>query len=239
MGYWKSKLPNFIWSPLEDLRRDYFPNMQKSYSGEGEDLILNKIFNGKRNGFYVDIGCYHPKINSNTYFFYKKGWSGLNIDANPDSILKFNNFRKRDVNLNFGISNSGETLTYYKFNESAVNTFSKSLCEERNNISWLKQIGEEKIKTRKLSDILDEQKINCEIDILDIDVEGLDLEVLKSNNWDKYKPNVVLVEDQMKIEKSFEELETFRYLTKINYQLVAKTFSTLIFVYKDFLHKIK
>ena len=239
MGYWKNILPNKLWIPLENIRRDYFPNRMKSYSGEGEDLILAKLFDGKKNGFFIDVGCYHPKINSNTYYFYKKGWSGINIDANPESILKFNRFRKRDVNINAGISQSQNSLIYYQFSESAVNTFSKELCEERKKISWLKFIGSTEIKTISLAEVLKKQNIKTEINFLDIDVEGLDLEVLKSNDWDLFKPNVILVEDQNTKAKSFEELDIFKYLSQLNYKLVAKTFSTLIFAHNNFLNKVK
>jgi len=49
----------------------------KSYSQEGEDMILRRIFERQSTGFYVDVGAHHPKRFSNTYFFYKKGWSGI------------------------------------------------------------------------------------------------------------------------------------------------------------------
>ena len=57
----------------------------KSYSQEGEDIFLRKIFN-KKKGFYVDVGCYHPLDGSNTYLLYKKGWNGINLDISTLSI---------------------------------------------------------------------------------------------------------------------------------------------------------
>lgn len=61
----------------------------KSYSQEGEDMVLNRYFQGKNSGFYVDIGAHHPKRFSNTYFFYKKAWCGINIDAMLGSMDRF------------------------------------------------------------------------------------------------------------------------------------------------------
>ena len=60
----------------------YLGIVKKSYSQDNEDLFLNEYFEKISNGFYVDIGCHHPKRFSNTYLLYKKGWKGVNIDAN-------------------------------------------------------------------------------------------------------------------------------------------------------------
>ena len=64
-----------------------------SYSQEGEDLVLRKIFKKQDKGFYVDVGAHHPKRFSNTFLLYKKGWNGINIDATPGSMKLFNKFR--------------------------------------------------------------------------------------------------------------------------------------------------
>ena len=77
---------------------------QKSYSQEGEDMVLERIFAGKKGGFYVDVGAHHPRRFSNTYFFYRKGWKGINIEPNPEAIHAFQSDRKRDTNLQCGIS---------------------------------------------------------------------------------------------------------------------------------------
>ena len=84
-------------------------------------MILNRFFERKRNGFYVDVGAHHPKRFSNTYTFYKKGWRGVNIDAMPGSMEKFKKIRPRDINLEFAISNKNGTLVYHMFNEPALN----------------------------------------------------------------------------------------------------------------------
>ncbi len=239
MGYWKKLLPPFIWKPLHEIKRDYFPGSTTTYSGEGEDLILAKLFNYKKNGFYIDVGCYHPKINSNTYYFYQRGWSGVNIDASPDNIKKFNSLRKRDININIGISGKKDELTYYMFEESAINTFSEEMYQQRKNVPWVTFVGTTKVPTLPLRDVLSAVTLPAEIDFLDIDVEGLDLEVLKTNDWERVHPNVVMVEDQQKDISTFLDLESYRFLNSKGYVLIAKTFSTLVFVRHDFLLSIQ
>ncbi|MFM6346540.1 MAG: hypothetical protein ACKPFK_15520, partial [Dolichospermum sp.] len=88
-----------------------------SYSQEGEDLILARFFEKEKNGFYVDIGAHHPQRFSNTYYFYLKGWSGINIDAMPGSMKIFDDLRPLDINLEIPISDKSEILTYYEFDE--------------------------------------------------------------------------------------------------------------------------
>lgn len=239
MGLWKTILPKIIWNPLNEIRRDYFPNSYRSYSGEGEDLIIQKIFNHRKNGFYVDVGCYHPKINSNTYALYQNGWTGINIDANPESIKKFRVLRKNDININVGIARTKGELSYYMFDESAVNTFSRELCEERKKLEWLTYIGEQHIPVEPLSDVFDRLQLQRTIDVLDIDVEGFDVDVLASNDWEKYLPNIILVEEQTVTQSSFETLTTYQFLAPKGYHLMAKTFSTVIYGHKNFLSTIK
>ncbi|MFA7355121.1 MAG: SAM-dependent methyltransferase, partial [Sulfurimonadaceae bacterium] len=96
----KSLLPKSLKEKIVDVKNNYFDGYAlKSYSQEGEDMILRRLFEQQPNGFYVDVGAHHPKRFSNTYFFYKKGWRGINIDAMPNSMELFNKIRPRDINI--------------------------------------------------------------------------------------------------------------------------------------------
>ena len=91
----------------------FFP--KKSYSLLGEDIFLNKYFNNKKKGFYIDVGCYHPISGSNTYLLYKKGWRGMNFDISKLSIDLFNFLREKDRNIWCGISNkNGSKKIFYR-----------------------------------------------------------------------------------------------------------------------------
>ena len=102
-----------------------------SYSQEGEDMVLSRIFSDKSKGFYVDVGAHHPMRFSNTYSFYKRGWQGINIEPNPDSISMFKRYRPRDINLNCGIAWNKGNLEYYMFDEPALNTFDGDVLKSR------------------------------------------------------------------------------------------------------------
>jgi hypothetical protein len=202
-----------------------------SYSQEGEDLVLYRFFEHKKAGFYIDVGAHHPMRFSNTYKFYQLGWNGINIDPLPGSMNEFNRIRERDINLEIPISNdTSKNLTYYMFDEPALNTFDEPLALLRDKETSYNIIKKIAIKPFKLSEILDiNLPSDVEIDFLSIDVEGLDMEVLCSNNWEKYRPNYVISESL--VTNLVEDINSpmTLYLTDRGYSLVAKTANSLIY----------
>lgn len=232
----KMVLPESAIEKMVDVKNNYFDGYAlKSYSQEGEDMILRRLFEKQQTGFYVDVGAHHPMRFSNTYFFYKKGWRGINIDAMPDSMKPFEKIRPRDINIEEPVSDKKQVLTYYAFNEPALNGFSKELSEQRDGqgnyfIKFTKDI-----ETSTLEEILDTNlPKNQEIDFLSIDVEGLDLMVLKSNNFKKYKPKVILIEILGSSLNEIEKNEISNYLKEYDYSIYAKAVNTVIFISNQF-----
>jgi FkbM family methyltransferase len=204
--------------------------MVPAYSSEGEDLILKRIFDGKTNGVYIDVGAHHPFRVSNTYLFYKKNWTGINIDPMPGSQAMFNKYRPLDINLEMGVSATKQHLTYYIFNEPALNTFSTDKVEEYTQDPQYRIIKEQKIETWPLADILDRYlPAGTNIDFLTIDAEGLDMEVLRSNNWQKYRPTYILVESTPFLLAHMHNTEIGQYMQEAGYAIFAKTYYTYIF----------
>ena len=198
-------------------------------------MILRRLFEGQQTGFYVDVGAHHPKRFSNTYFFYKQGWRGINIDAMPGSMKAFDKIRPRDINIEKPVSDKKQILTYYAFNEPALNGFSKELSKERDGLKNYYIEFEKDIETSTLEEILNENlPKNQQIDFLSIDVEGLDFIVLASNAFEKYKPKVILIEILGSCLKDIEENEIAIYLNQYNYSIYAKAANTVIFIKDKF-----
>ncbi len=186
--------------------------------------------NNINNGFYVDVGAHHPYRYSNTYLFYKQGWHGINIDAMPGSMTLFNDKRPRDLNIECGIGLNKSTMKFHVFNEPAVNTFDEELARARcNNVWHINSVVE--VPVLPLRYILNEHLlIGQKIDFLTVDVEGLDLDVLMSNDWEKYRPSVVLAETYG---LSYEDLALDRltkYMHSVGYVVYSKTVNTTFFV---------
>jgi hypothetical protein len=79
------------------------------WSQYGEDIVLDRVLNLKRKGFFVDVGCYHPVQYSNTYKLYRLGWRGINIDLDAIKIEAFNLRRPGDVNMGSGEQRNSES----------------------------------------------------------------------------------------------------------------------------------
>jgi FkbM family methyltransferase len=201
-----------------------------SFSQDGEDMVLRKIFGKKiiRGGFYVDVGSHHPQRFSNTYYFYLRGWKGINIDPLPGCKTLFDALRPRDINLELGISDCQSELIYYAFEEPAFNTFDPMIAKSRLSVI----ISEKKVHVCRLSDVLDQYlQADQKVDFLSIDVEGLDLQVLRSNDWSRYRPSYVLAE-VLEMSDIYQVIETelHQYMTSLGYAFFAKGHNTLIFV---------
>ncbi|MDB9372964.1 FkbM family methyltransferase [Nodularia sphaerocarpa CS-585] len=155
----------------------------------------------------------------------------MNIDAMPGSMNIFNDLRPNDINLEIPISDKSEVLTYYQFDEPALNSFSLPLSEERVATSKYKIVADTQLQTQTLAEVLDKHlPPEHTIDLLSIDVEGLDYQVMSSNNWDKYKPKVILVEDlELTSLKNINTSKVCLFLQERGYILFAKTMRTLIF----------
>lgn len=194
----------------------------------GEDIFINRFFKNINNGFYVDVGCYHPHKGSLTNLLYKRGWSGMNIDISKTSIDLFNLIRKKDINLNCAISNFiGETNFY----ENSLINQQNSLIKNNNNQS------EKKISCFTLDKILEKHKIN-NLDYLNVDVEGNELNVIKSINFKKYKPLLISIESNDIILEDYLKDDTFNHLVDNEYVFINKIGVTNIFVHKTYKTKI-
>lgn len=230
-GLVTSLLPNKLKTGLRPLRDTLFDmHAIKSYSQEGEDMILKRIFEGKQQGFYIDVGAHHPQRFSNTHYFYQRGWNGINIEPNPDAVSVFQRLRRRDTNVQCGVGEKEGTIVYYKFNEPALNTFDETVVEDRLKNTPYKLIDKIAVPVLRLAHLLEkEMPAGQQIDFMSVDVEGLDLNVLRSNDWQKYRPYIVLAEA---LDLSLEQIggnELARFMKSQGYVIFGKTYNTLFF----------
>ena len=205
----------------------YFRNKaykkRASYSQDQEDLFINNYFKNIDNGFYLDIGCYHPIKYSNTALLHNRGWQGINIDMNQTSIDLFKILRKKDKNICAAISSSNKEVTQFiDHSYSPVNTIDKNFSQMISKRLQIKPFSERKIYTNTLNEILEKYEIQIKkIDFLNIDVEGHDYEVLKGINFLNIKPKIICIEIDNH-EKNFSEESIQNYLKKFNYKIIKR-----------------
>jgi FkbM family methyltransferase len=226
-------LPKTLHALAGRAKRSFFGDPEKrpreAYAQEGEDLILERLLDGQPYGTYVDIGAHHPMRFSNTYLFYKRGWRGINVDAQPGSMAAFRRYRKRDINLELGVGLSTGSLPFYCFNEPALNTFDEGEAKRKAVPPYhLKVVVN--IEVRRLDDILIEYlPLSEDITFLTTDVEGRDLEVLQSNDWVRFRPRFVLAETLRSDLITLAQSPIASYMAAVGYRPVAKAYNTTFF----------
>ena len=212
---------------------------KKSHSISNVDLIIDRLFSKIEKGVYLDVGCNHPIKFNNTYLLHKKGWNGINIDLDKDSIDQFNKLRKKDTNINALVTtfDEEEKDLYFYHNRSAINTISKSLADKRKK----KHKEIRKIKGLSLNSIIENSKYkDSKINLLSIDIENYEYEALKDFNFEKYNIDVIVTEIT---DTTINDLEIYnqsldfilksnlyKLLTKKNYKLVNWVNADLVFV---------
>ena len=213
-------------------------SQKKSYSFGGCDLLIDYIFKFKTTGFYLDVGCQHPISNNNTYKFYKKGWRGINIDLDEKNIRLFNLERPKDINICKCVSSDiSEKNLFFFHSGSPINSLEKKTVSNKKNYVI------QKIKTFTLDSILANYNFDS-IDYFNLDVEGHELDVLKSFNIKRYKPKVISVEfidyqmDKLEFKNNdinrVIESEIYKYFISNDYHFINWTHADLIFVHKSF-----
>lgn len=210
---------------FEDVFIAYVRKFKGSYSQHGEDIIIYKLLKNVKKGIYVDIGANCPNIISNTKYFYEKGWRGINIEPHPILFQKLLEFRKDDINLNIGIATEEAELTFYQINDTegtAGSTFDSNTAIELEKKGY--KIAEVvKRPVKPLKSVLDEYLDNRSIDFMSVDTEGFDLEVIKSNDWHKYRPTLVMVETVQNRQAIID------FMKENNYKIVFENRANTIF----------
>jgi FkbM family methyltransferase len=208
--------------------------IEKSYASFGEDRVLSKYLK-EMDGSYIDVGAGAPVNGSNTYMFYERGWRGITIDPIISLTKLHQKKRPLDKQINACVTDQKDTLIeFYQF---AADDFSTNSI---NRVSELRQIGifpklKYSVPNISLRDVA--HFCNPKMPtLLSIDVEGGELNVLKSNNWDSCRPRVIAVEEWNS--PIYSNTEVRMYLESLDYRLTSRCFLTSIYVHLKYLQSI-
>ena len=207
---------------------------RSQYSQWGEDQFISNYFKDKSDGVYLDIGCFHPFMYSNTCLLHKKGWHGINIDINPTSIDLFNISRPRDINLCTTISDKKKKFNiFYDDPFSPVNTLDRKFYDKL-KVKPVKDKKKLTVESKSIEEILEISQINKNIDFINIDVEGMDYKILQKININQLKPKLISIETH-NVDGS--EAENFnlivKYLFENNYTIHKRVGPSTIFSFND------
>ncbi len=181
----------------------------------------------------MDVGAHHPVRFSNTYLLYQRGWRGINIDAMPGSMRAFQKVRPRDINIECGVAGKAGLLTYYRFNEPALNTFDPVEAKLKDKPPY-HMLDKVEVTVEPLAALLERHMPKEQpIDVLSVDVEGHDREVLASNDWQRYRPRFILAETLRTDLRHLADCPVVAFLQGVGYKPIAKAYNTSFFERED------
>ncbi len=222
--------------------RIYQKQTPNSYSQCGEDRIIRFLFErlNKKVSSYVDVGAFHPIHSNNTYLFYLNGARGVCVEPNETMARKIEETRIEDVILNVGVAPKNSTrLRYFSFTDPQLNTFDEKEALKRGQQDEAKLIQVKEVAVLTISDIISKY-FSDQIDLLSIDIEGLDVEVLKSLKPHPFRPACICVES-LSFESNSSRTKVdglTETLTDLGYEVYADTFVNTIYLRKELFHQL-
>jgi FkbM family methyltransferase len=201
---------------------------QITFAQFGEDIMMLPFFESRgmlRDGFFVDVGAHHPFRLSNTAIYYHCfGWRGINIEANPGAVNEFDKHRDRDINVNAVVSDEASEVAFHIFNHPAASTADEEMLQRMMKNPAIEVVETVRLRPVTLASILDAHlPAGQRIRLLSVDVEGYDLRCLRSNDWSKYRPAFILVEDHsFRFDEGNAGGGTHAFLVERSYELVAR-----------------
>lgn len=215
---------------------------QTSYSQAGEDLVVDFLLQGVGiQPLYLELGTNHPKEGNNTYKFYRRGCHGVLVEADPSLIHAIRRVRNRDTVLNVGVGvDDSPSKRFFIFECSGINTFDEKEARDRDQNSSTKIKAVIDVPMMSINKIISKYLPRTP-DFLSIDIEGLDLAVLKTLDFELYSIPVICAEtclfSETHIKEKDQEIEKF--LATKGYFVYADTYINTIFVNKNWFHSVQ
>lgn len=173
-----------------------------SYAQNFEDVILNRAFTGKTEGFYLDIGAWDPTVDSVTKHFYDIGWRGINVEPATESFRALQTQRPRDLNLKVALGDRVETRDFFEVQDSGLSTFRTEILSDLPKYGFEHVVRPVEVTT--LNEVC-KLHVDVPIDFMKIDVEGWEEAVIRGGDWQKFRPAVLVVEAIVPCVEAFSE----------------------------------
>lgn len=188
--------------------------MVVSYAQNGEDVVLHRALQ-KKSGFYVDIGAGFSTLDSVTKLFYDLGWSGINVEPQPQLFSLLQQKRTRDINIQAAVGSVEKETKFTIFPDAwGLATANEQLAREAKY-----EKKEITVNVLTLESILENHAKGKTIDFLKIDVEGNELDVLKSFDIEKWSPRVLVAEVVAHCKENAVSEPITKYLEDFGYEM--------------------
>jgi len=207
---------------------------RKSWSQCGEDLILRYLFDLLHipRPSYIDIGAHHPWYFNNTYLFYRQGARGINVEPDPSLYAGLRKGRRHDINLNAGIGPREAEMDFYVMSSRTLSTFSAAEARKHVERHGLRIVDTPRIRVQTFAQAVDTH-MGRTPDLVSLDVEGLDLDILRSIDFSRHRPHAFCVETLSYAAgdgSGIKSAEIHALMLANEYRLYADTYINSIYV---------
>lgn len=209
------------------------------FSSHGEDAAARALLLQRgplrTGGFYIDVGAFHPFVFSNTAVFSLMGWRGVNVEPNPAMARRLREARPDDVTLEAAVGAAQGRAWLHVFSEwGSSNTLDQgfaAMISTTQNVAVTEHV---EVDVMTLADVFEGHvPADGVVDFLSVDVEGLDLDVLQSGDWDRFRPHVVAVEDLELDLTDVAASPVHRFMGSVGYRLRAHVVLTSLYTPMD------
>jgi FkbM family methyltransferase len=198
--------------------------LRGSFSQHGEDIFFQDRFGKKRDGFYVDIGASHPFRISNSFLLYKNGWRGVTVEPIPLLHRLHSRWRPQDTLVQKAIGPAPGTLRFYEMLPSVLSTLDRITAAAYVLEEKAQLLRSYEIDVITLGQLFAEFVRNRIVDLLSIDIEGLDAEVITTLDFNTVRPKVICIEANHTEYRN----KILTYLEQHKYQQIAEFGANLI-----------
>lgn len=208
---------------------------EPTYAQCGEDVIANFLLTDilkLPQISYLDIGAHHPVHFSNTYLFYRLGHRGVCIEPDPDLAAAIKKKRPGDTCLNVGVGTTENSAAdFYVMTTKTLNTFSSEEAKRYASFGTQKIERVIQIPLVPLNGTLDKHFSGAP-NFVSLDIEGMEIPVLESLDFDRYRPEAFCIETLTYTEDSTEAKvgEIGKLMARHGYTVYADTYINTIFV---------
>jgi len=208
-----------------------------SHAQNFEDVMLWRALKDVQQGFYIDVGAWSPDIDSVTRAFYEAGWAGINIEPHPQFYSELVSCRPNDINLDLAVSDVKGQAEMHLVESTGLSSLDLSIATEHRNAGLRVEVRKVQIQT--IADIWRAHVPQRQpVHFLKVDVEGTEDAVLRGNDWEKFRPWIVLIEamqpmEQVPVHQPSEAIlidngYIFAYADGLNRFYIAKEQSALL-----------
>lgn len=200
-----------------------YKNKEKYFSQFGQDVFLDKIiFDGKKDGFFIDIGANHPSVLSNTLFFEQLGWKGIAFE--PQEKLCGLWKERKTVCYNMALGDTECEIEFAEYEGDSGNHTLAGVASRLGKFASKKYM----VKQRRLGNVLKELKIE-KVDFVSMDVEGYEMNVLRGIDFEAVSISCFVIENN-KDEKETIDLEIREFMKQKGYRFAGRLVIDDIFV---------